>query len=440
MTKEEIINKLKQSPVYNMSLNNKELFHSNFWWWLMDNYPEFIPVFFPIGENILKDKKKNIDYWLLREYKYTDLALKIKKNDDSKKFDVYVIENKLKSLANEEQLKRYSENIEYRLDKNQQKQPTEENFKQGILISFITPSFFEQNQSVKYIYGKIWKYISYDKIIDELKNQLKTNLKNKKNRKEHYRYTIILDYILMLKNIFDFLKQEFDDSFNKSCIKSNDNTSYNPNIGKLQKQNDDNTKYNDNTLEFLAKVIQMNAFWEYFDLNSDEECKGWEKEKIKIADKGKMPFITFKKLIDSKHYIGIQIENNQYRYFISRKDMNKVKKEDIKSSINIIYKDNKKWLDYGKEPSKQCKNICCSFNANPQKESGFFVYKHKTIINEENKNQKNENYIIYIKTFKDLKRQIISDMKKANDIIKNRIIVLIFFIGENILKNNNLFN
>lgn len=79
MIKEEIINKLKQSSVYNMSLHNKELFHSNFWWWLMDNYPEFIPVFFPIGENILKDKKKNIDYWLLREYKYTDLALKIKK-------------------------------------------------------------------------------------------------------------------------------------------------------------------------------------------------------------------------------------------------------------------------------------------------------------------------------------------------------------------------
>ena len=150
-----------------------------------------------------------------------------------------------------------------------------------------------------------------------------------------------------------------------------------------------------------------------------------------------MPFMTFKRSIDGKYYIGIQIENTQYRYFISKKSMDKVEKKEIGDTINELYKNNKKWLDYGRDPNKNCKNDkCCSFNANPQKESGFFVYKYKELKYDkdtEKLDDNSETYTIKLKTFKDLKRQIISDMKKANDIIKNRIIVLIFFIGENIL-------
>jgi hypothetical protein len=31
---------LKTSPVYAMSLGSHELFHSNFWAWMMDNHPK----------------------------------------------------------------------------------------------------------------------------------------------------------------------------------------------------------------------------------------------------------------------------------------------------------------------------------------------------------------------------------------------------------------
>ena len=49
MTKEEILEKIEelhQSPIYAMSLCSKELFHSNFWAWLMEQDERFIELFF----------------------------------------------------------------------------------------------------------------------------------------------------------------------------------------------------------------------------------------------------------------------------------------------------------------------------------------------------------------------------------------------------------
>lgn len=36
------VNFLKNSMMYQMSLGSKELFHSNVWWWLIDNDKNFI--------------------------------------------------------------------------------------------------------------------------------------------------------------------------------------------------------------------------------------------------------------------------------------------------------------------------------------------------------------------------------------------------------------
>ena len=43
---ENKINYLKESPIYAMSLCSKELFHSNFWAWLMEQDESFIEIFF----------------------------------------------------------------------------------------------------------------------------------------------------------------------------------------------------------------------------------------------------------------------------------------------------------------------------------------------------------------------------------------------------------
>ena len=43
---EEDIKELEKSPIYAMSLGSNELFHSNFWEWLIKQNPEFAKVFF----------------------------------------------------------------------------------------------------------------------------------------------------------------------------------------------------------------------------------------------------------------------------------------------------------------------------------------------------------------------------------------------------------
>jgi hypothetical protein len=43
----EIVESLKKSPIFAMSLGSKELFHSNFWAWLIEQDSRFVTVFFP---------------------------------------------------------------------------------------------------------------------------------------------------------------------------------------------------------------------------------------------------------------------------------------------------------------------------------------------------------------------------------------------------------
>ena len=44
---ENLIDKLKNNPLHYMSLGSKELFHSNFWAWLIDYNKRFVECFFP---------------------------------------------------------------------------------------------------------------------------------------------------------------------------------------------------------------------------------------------------------------------------------------------------------------------------------------------------------------------------------------------------------
>lgn len=91
---------IKKSPIFAMSLCSKELFHSNFWAWLMEQDEAFIEIFFK------NDNGKQL-VGIGREDGHRDITV-YRKNDRSnhdEKSDVYVIENKLKSIPTEKQLK-----------------------------------------------------------------------------------------------------------------------------------------------------------------------------------------------------------------------------------------------------------------------------------------------------------------------------------------------
>ena len=94
---------LKKSLLFRMSLGSKELFHSNVWAWLIEQDPAFIKVFFPEFDD------KCYQYLgVSRECWHRDVIIWLE-DCDNKKRCYYVIENKIKSLQDEEQLKRYTE-------------------------------------------------------------------------------------------------------------------------------------------------------------------------------------------------------------------------------------------------------------------------------------------------------------------------------------------
>ncbi|MBQ7236509.1 MAG: PD-(D/E)XK nuclease family protein [Clostridia bacterium] len=105
---------LKKSLMYQMSLGSRELFHSNVWAWLMEMDNNFITVFFNDFDvaqyksiKVCREKyNRDITIWLER------------KNVNIDRFVYLVIENKIKTLPNIEQLEKYSEDLNgYRISK-----------------------------------------------------------------------------------------------------------------------------------------------------------------------------------------------------------------------------------------------------------------------------------------------------------------------------------
>ena len=86
MNIEQSLDKLKQSPLFAISLSSKELFHSNFWAWLIEYNPEYAKVFF---DDIVVDSNENLK--VCREEKNRDITIHYQNKE-------YVIENKLKSM------------------------------------------------------------------------------------------------------------------------------------------------------------------------------------------------------------------------------------------------------------------------------------------------------------------------------------------------------
>lgn len=144
-TTTEAFKTLKESPLFNLSLSSKELFHSNMFYWICETYRETLgPI---LAENIgieaapIEETK--------REKLNTDLTIRFKNNKK------VVIENKVKSIPNPAQLKKYEQNI-----------PDINKF---VLLSLFQPSFEAVSTKWKHfdysVYGKI-----LEKLISELEN------------------------------------------------------------------------------------------------------------------------------------------------------------------------------------------------------------------------------------------------------------------------------
>jgi len=130
-----IIEDLKKSPLFNLSLASKELFHSNFWAWFFENNEKITVDFF----SDLTKKELNQLVSVKRENRNIDLQLEFDSNF------IVAIENKIKSIPNEEQLVKYTKKI-----------GTENSL---FLLSIYRPDNFES-----------YNYISYEDLLRLLEN------------------------------------------------------------------------------------------------------------------------------------------------------------------------------------------------------------------------------------------------------------------------------
>jgi hypothetical protein len=181
----QILETLKRSPLSQLSLCSKELFHSNFLAWLCNNYEEAGRATF--GEFVTLnsgDKIRCVD----REKKNIDLWLKFSGGQE------LVIENKVKSIPTATQLEEYSE----------KEGKIQTSF---LLLSLSRPIFLNSSELV-YVdtNGHRWHYLSYGTLAERLRGVLQNG--NGAPVAGSYHRELIEDYITYI-DALDQLHEHF---------------------------------------------------------------------------------------------------------------------------------------------------------------------------------------------------------------------------------------
>lgn len=155
---------IKKSPLFNLSLASKELFHSNFLAWFFENHKtetlQFFQLKFPLFQ--LKELIK-----VERERKHIDIALCF--NDG---YNI-LIENKVKSLPLKSQLDSYNK----KLNKN----------KEVLILLSLYPDEYRP-------------FISYNEILNWIE-EINTGLVQSEDENEKKIYYITKDYINFTRNL-----------------------------------------------------------------------------------------------------------------------------------------------------------------------------------------------------------------------------------------------
>ena len=346
-----MIKELKNSPLYAMSLGGRELYHSNFWEWLMKKDKEFIKAF---G---IEDVDNTT---VTREEKHHDLTIH---TADGK---IYIIENKIKSLASQEQLDRYLFDMfksyiesykEVRNNKSFEDEQRVKNFHEikNILLylaeyingnklleagkkalldkspGYIRSLFEESSTASDSITDKMiltgisqdapsflkdasWKYKTYSDIAREIKSRLKqSSIQGTANEKIVEQYCDDVQSLSFVVNSLltdSVANYNFDNSKKLECIRFDDT------YKKLKMYN-----FSENIIlkEIEEKIKEKHIDIGNFTLKKDVDFAN-KKANLTI----KVEYQKNKK----KYALGIQIEEYDFRYFVECPDLAKdVEKE-----------------------------------------------------------------------------------------------------------------
>jgi hypothetical protein len=175
----DAIASLEESPLFNLSLSSKELFHSNFLEWLWKKYPVAMHNVFKGKLTPGTDTSGNVI--VSREDRNLDLTIKYESGYQ------IVIENKVKSLPYIEQLRGYSAKFNISGPKVD-----------FVLLSMTKPSFIDNDVDLIMAgEGAIWRWMSYE--------ELSKGLRNFQPENEYHRH-LLEDYLLFVENMSTIIR------------------------------------------------------------------------------------------------------------------------------------------------------------------------------------------------------------------------------------------
>ena len=319
---EEQLQRLNRSPLFAISLSGKELSHSNFWAWLLEQEVEgkhpfievFIPDFYQNGCTFISVE---------REKEHVDLTITYK--NEANETEVLIIENKIKSIPTKEQLKRYEEKIG----------------KQHLTITGILTGLYA-SLDIKEL-GK-WSFLSYQEIANRIMNI-----------QELHATMDFADYIYQYAEDIEVLYNLF-----QSKMKQNK--------GKYIIRDEDLEKirYSDIYVklkgsEFMEEINKRLTF---------EAYKDWAKPVCGLSFNHKKPTlsIVFSQRIDEDPtkeigMIGVQIEGDQFRIYGGASQEGNYEEETV---INKLYDCDYFKRNFAEEIAKQnrtskMKNNYCKY-------------------------------------------------------------------------------
>jgi PD-(D/E)XK nuclease superfamily len=330
---ERIIQSLKESPVFNMSLGSKELFHSNFIAWLLDPVNQSSVGAQGVGKMLrflFHDLKSNdaLVRRVEREVKHFDLKVTLESR-------ALVIENKFKGNPSIEQLEKYSVIIA------KEKLNTE-----CVLLSLIEPAFFDANSLYVSNNGTQWRFLSYDKLLSVFRTIRPDN---------EYVKGIVRDYQIFLESVLKLRRE---------CM-------------KLWKNEKELVKYPGDTYIMLQE-IRMHDLYEKWRMN---ELKTRMKNHIREDSIIITDFTNSQGLLDiqptdakdeARYFKKIQIQGKQLRQVVQIFDDNH-KGNGVFEKANKLLKSKKWFMD--------CENekLPANTKKTPSDRYGFCSYKDKSV-------------------------------------------------------------
>ena len=179
---------LERSPIANISLASKELFHSNFLAWVFNTYPTTVNAI--LSSAGLPARLSSESVVVTREEQNLDLVARIGSDR------LIVIENKLKSLPYSEQLSRYEEKAN-KLDSGR-KTPE-------LILLTLTPNDCDQ---IHLSLGP-WKCVDYGTLTNSLSNHMPAD-------SERYHIEIVRDYEQFVRALVEIANDESRHVWNRA--------------------------------------------------------------------------------------------------------------------------------------------------------------------------------------------------------------------------------